>query len=179
MNAKNRTDVAGPSEDARAREIAAGLNADTRERIRNALDSRENGYRMSNADAKCLHAFGLVHTVQHQDRTPLGHALTRVLAEPAKDVIVLDWSDHPDFRPGQPRRRCPVIVGLYLARRDTRWDPYPQDEVPFLVWVQPTWGNLSDIRCARHGFRWPVPVILVEQASGPVARAAAEGTVAR
>ena len=62
-----------------------------------------------------------------------------------------------------------ITEGLYLARRDTRWDPYPSEELPVLVHVERRAG-FAIIRCARHGFVYPVPMILIGQAHGAVAR---------
>jgi len=58
--------------------------------------------------------------------------------------------------------------GFYLARRDNRWDVYPQDDPPVLVHVERR-GGFAVIRCASYGFVFPCPMVLLEQAHGVAA----------
>lgn len=67
------------------------------------------------------------------------------------------------------------LTGLWLARRDTRWDPYPHDDGERVLVHVTRWGcgDVWRIRSARHGFEWPVPLVLVARAHGPVAQVGA------
>ena len=63
-----------------------------------------------------------------------------------------------------------MAEGFYLARPDNRWDVYPQESDPVLVHVERR-GAFHVIRCARHGFVWPVGMVLITQAHGVMAKA--------